>query len=227
MPILLLGDPGVGKTYFAKELSKVLQTSYEFCSFATMTASWILTGSASSWKDAKMGKVANVLIDKPYANPVIVLDELDKATGGNYDPTGALYQLFERETAQEFKDEFLDIEMDASRVTWVCTANDVSRITSPILSRMQVYEIPSPTPEQARHIAQRMYGGMLKEHTKWAFESELHDDALEALSRIAPREMKKKLLGALGEACLAHRDFITADDFGGAAVKTKQSIGFL
>lgn len=227
LPILLLGDPGVGKTHFAKCFAAALQTDHEFCSMATMSASWIISGSAATWKDSRPGKVATRLIEGTYANPVIVLDELDKTVGSSYDPVGPLYQLFERETATHFKDEFVDVELDCSNVSWICTANDVNAIPDPILSRMAVYEVRRPTHDEAREIGRAIYRGLLSEH-RWAFLEELEDDALDILAEFPPREMKKRLLDALGQARLARRDYVTPEDFTRPATRSgARKIGFM
>ena len=124
-PILLLGEPGVGKTHFAKELARALGTGHEFISMSSLTAGWILSGASSQWNNAKPGKVAHTLVHGEFANPIVVLDEVDKAGGDSrYDPMGALYGLLEKETARHFKDEFVEIDMDASHILWVSTAND-------------------------------------------------------------------------------------------------------
>ncbi len=93
-PMLLLGEPGLGKTYFAKRLAHALGTGYEFVSMSSLTAGWILTGASAQWQNARPGKIAQTLIEGEYANPVVVLDEVDKAGGDSrYDPMGALYSL--------------------------------------------------------------------------------------------------------------------------------------
>src|SRR6266513_1022001 len=115
-PMLLLGAPGLGKTYFAKKLAQALGTGFEFVSMSSLTAGWVLTGASAQWNNARPGKVAQTLIEREYANPVVVLDEVDKAGGDSrYDPMGALYALVERDTAAHFKDDFIDVDMDASR----------------------------------------------------------------------------------------------------------------
>jgi ATP-dependent Lon protease len=80
MPILLLGGPGVGKTHFAKRLAKVMQTDCELISMNALSAGFVITGSSASWRGAKCGKVAERLVRGKYANPVIVLDEVEKAS---------------------------------------------------------------------------------------------------------------------------------------------------
>ena len=93
-PMLLLGDPGIGKTHFAKRISKLLGTGFGFISMSSLTAGWIIGGASSQWKNAKPGKVFETFLRGEYANPVMVVDEIDKsAADGTYDPLGALYSL--------------------------------------------------------------------------------------------------------------------------------------
>ncbi|MBL3335783.1 AAA family ATPase, partial [Klebsiella pneumoniae] len=81
-----------GKTHFARQLANVLGTGFEFVSMSSLTAGWILSGASSQWSHAKPGKVAQALVCGDYANPLMVLDEVDKAGGdARYDPMGALY----------------------------------------------------------------------------------------------------------------------------------------
>jgi len=124
-PMLLLGPPGVGKTHFARELSQLLGTGMGFVSMSSLTAGWVLSGASSQWKGARPGKVFETLVDGAYANPLIVVDEIDKAGGEHaYDPLGSLYSLLEHDTAHSFTDEFAEVAIDASQVIWVATAND-------------------------------------------------------------------------------------------------------
>src|SRR5256884_9531582 len=132
---------------------------------SSMTAGWVLSGASSQWKNAKPGKVFETILNGTYANPVIMVDELDKAgEDTQYDPLGALYMLLERDTAAEFVDEFVEIPIDASGVVWIATANDESRIPDPILNRMNVYEIESPDRNGSARIAQAIYGEIRGSH---------------------------------------------------------------
>jgi ATP-dependent Lon protease len=211
-PMLLLGAPGLGKTYFAKRLAHVLGTGFEFVSMSSLTAGWVLTGASAQWHNARPGKVAQTLIEGEYANPVVVLDEVDKAGGDSrYDPMGALYTLLERDTASHFKDEFIDVDMDASHILWIATANDESAIPEPILNRMNVYAIDRPDAEGARRIALAVYREILDAH-RWPFPSDPPEGVIERLSAVPPRDMRKLLLDAFGTARLAERDYLVPED---------------
>ena len=132
-PMLLLGEPGLGKTYFAKKLAHALATGFEFVSMSSLTAGWVLTGASAQWHNARPGKVAQTLIEGDYANPVVVLDEVDKAGGdARYDPMGALYTLARaRHRRRTSRTSSSTSDMDASHILWVATANDESSIPEP------------------------------------------------------------------------------------------------
>lgn len=227
-PMLLLGAPGIGKTHFAKKLASLLGTGMSLVPMSSMTAGWLLSGSSSQWKGAKPGKVFEALVDGQYANPVIVVDEIDKAASdAQYDPLGALYSLLEHDTAQSFTDEFAEVAIDASQVIWITTANDARGIPEPILNRMNVFEIEPPSPEAARQIACNLYQTIRSEHG-WGqrFAPEPASNVLEALAELAPREMRRALMTGFGNARLAGRDQITTDDLPRPS-QGKSRIGFV
>src|SRR5918994_1760940 len=192
-PMLLLGEPGIGKTHFARKISQLLGTGFGFVPMSSLTAGWVLSGASSQWKNAKPGKVFDTFVNGDYANPVIVVDEIDKASGdGQYDPLGALYELLEIQTATRFIDEFVEVPIDASGALWLATANDAGRIPEPLLSRLSVYEIDAPDAEGSARIAASIYREIRGSHD-WGkqFPEALAATALERLAALPPREMRR------------------------------------
>jgi ATP-dependent Lon protease len=227
-PMLLLGPPGIGKTHFAREIAQLLGTGLGFISMSSLTAGWVLSGASSQWKGARPGKVFETLVDGAYANPVMVVDEIDKARAEHaYDPLGALYSLLETDTAHAFTDEFAEVAIDASQVIWVATANDERCIPEPILNRMNVFEVQAPDAAAARAIALRLYGQIRKAHD-WGqrFDEQPCEAVLERLGAMAPREMRRSWMTAFGNARLAGRWSVELADLPGNAAK-RQPIGFM
>ncbi len=227
-PMLLLGRPGIGKTHFARQMADLIGTGMNLVSMGSLTAGWLLSGSASQWKGAKPGKVFESLVDGSYANPVIVIDEIDKAASdAQYDPLGSLYSLLEHDTAASFVDEFAEVPIDASQVLWIMTANDARGIPNPILNRMNVFEIQPLTPGQARHIASRLYQAIRSGHD-WGsrFDERPADDLLDRLARMVPREMRRALMAAFGNARLANRGALQVGDLP-RAIASKGGMGFV
>jgi ATP-dependent Lon protease len=214
MPMLLLGEPGIGKTHFAKQLARLLGTSSHYVAMSSLTAGWILSGASSQWRNAKPGKVFDALVNGSYANPVITVDEIDKATGdAQYDPLGALYALLEHDTAQTFVDEFAEVPINAGNVVWIATANDARAIPEPLMNRMNVYEIPAPDRDGARRIAQAIYADIRDAHAWGArFPETLGDAALDALTQASPRGMRRAMLNAFGNARIDDRHRVEARD---------------
>ena len=227
-PMLLLGPPGVGKTHFAREVAQLLGTGMGFISMSSMTAGWVLSGASSQWKGARPGKVFETLVDGQYANPVMVVDEIDKSGGEHaYDPLGALYSLLEHDTAGSFTDEFAEVAIDASQVIWVATANDIRSIPDPILNRVNVFEIEMPDEEAARKIAAKLYRSIRADHD-WGqrFDPELSDGVLSAMARMAPREMRRALMTAFGNAKLDGRFTLEPRDLPDGGPR-RSPIGFM
>lgn len=202
-PLLLLGDPGLGKTYFATRLAQLLRIEHRSVQMATTTAGFVLSGMSSSWSDAKPGMVFTQLLQGGYANPLLVLDEIDKAVATTqYDALGPLYGLLERHTAQEFRDEYFPLPIDTSRLQWVATANVAEGIPEPIRSRMQVVTIRAPDAAERAQITEQMYQHLLENRPwGWVFhptlETRVRDRIVERTR--TPREIRQaleKLCGA-------------------------------
>src|SRR3954447_13779868 len=227
-PMLLLGEPGIGKTHFARKVAELLGTGFGFVPMSSLTAGWVLSGASSQWKNAKPGKVFDTFLNGDYANPVIVVDELDKASSdGQYDPLGALYELLESQTATRFVDEFVELPIDASGAVWLATANDAARIPEPLLNRLSVYEIEAPDDAGSLRIARTIYSEIRNGHD-WGrqFPEEPADDTLAKLPSLPPRDMRRTLQSAFGTAKLAGRQEMHPDDVQVNRGSRRHKIGF-
>lgn len=227
-PMLLLGPPGIGKTHFAHKIANLLGTGLGLAPMSSMTAGWLLSGASSQWKGAKPGKVFEAIVEGQYANPVILVDEVDKAnSGAQYDPLGAMYGLLEHDTASAFTDEFAEIPIDASQVIWVLTANDERGIPDPIMNRMNVFEVKAPSFEAARRIAFNMYVSIRDGHG-WGkqFPPEPTSDVLDVLAKLGPREMRRALMEGFGNTRLHNRRIVMPEDLGKKGAE-KTNIGFI
>ena len=151
------------------------------------------------------------------------------ALGGEhaYDPLGSLYSLLEHDTAGSFTDEFAEVPIDASQVIWVATANDLRGIPDPILNRMNVFDIDMPDEAAARKIASKLYRSIRADHD-WGkrFEPDLREPVLAELSNCAPREMRRALMTAFGNAKLDGRYVLEVRDLPDQGSR-KQAMGFV
>lgn len=226
-PILLAGDPGVGKTYFSKQIAHALNSPFFYQNMSTLTAGWVLSGSSTTWSGAKCGKVATSIINEDYANPMILLDELDK-TGGDsrYDPFGVLLELFEGETAKQFKDEYLDVSMDSSHINWICTANEVEKIPDFIQSRMSVYHISRLNNTEQIEQTCKIFNMLLTELGLGSVFESLSEEVIELCVSLSTRELKKEIYNAISRALTEDRHKLLVRDFRVSNVPKKKSIGF-
>ena len=203
-PILLLGEPGLGKTVFASRLARLLDLEYRYIPMATTTAGFVLSGMDPSWSEAKSGQIFQQLVHGRQANPLFLLDEIDKrSTDNRYDALAPLYGLLEAHTARQFCDEFFPLPLNASRIQWVATANTLATIPEPIQSRMRVVTVRAPTRAERQQIAENIYRDLVgKQSWGWLFNPDLEASVCTALADICqtPREIRQALEQLCGHA---------------------------
>jgi ATP-dependent Lon protease len=214
-PVLLVGTPGVGKTYFVERLAQTLALPHEELHMETVTASFVLAGGTSSWAESKPGRIFDLLVHGEHANPIMLLDEIDKVPSGKYDPMGPIYGLLEPHTAARFRDEYVDIPIDASRVSWMLTANLLADVPWPIRSRAQVFRIPEPTPSQRVAIVKAIYKHLVETST-WGhgFSRSLDESVARRLADAgsSSRDLRQAIVLACARAAARDANTLRRDD---------------
>ena len=156
-PLHLWGPPGLGKTHYAGDLASALEAPFRRQSMENAQTTALLLGTERHWSSASHGVIFDQVVLGSCANPIILLDELDKACrGGQYDPLAPLHSLLEPATAAKVRDAALDIEFDASLVTYIATSNDPRKVPASLLSRFREFEILPPQGEAALQVAREI-----------------------------------------------------------------------
>ena len=231
-PILLVGPPGLGKTHFSRRLAAALGVEQHAFSCATNSdAQQLLIGHPPTWRGARMGVLTEALLGGDTANPLILLDEVDKfVTHSTEKPYNSLLGLLEPENACALVDEYLRVPFDLSRCLIVATANDLEALPGFIQDRFLLVAITPPDGAMLRAIAGRIAGEIITAHgDAFALPNEA---VLARLASTNPRGIRRLVALALGFAAQAGRRHLTVADVAAAEdicdVKgTREPIGFM
>ncbi|HEV8525811.1 MAG TPA: AAA family ATPase [Terriglobales bacterium] len=227
-PILLAGDPGVGKTAYAQAVAALLGVPFSKMEVGTMSAAFSLCGLDLGYESGKPGLLWD-LLQNECMSPLVILDEIDKLGTDTHDThLGPLYGLLEPVSATRFSDAALGLPVDASYVSWLATCNDVDRIEPALRTRFKRFDVPAPTPREMRPVVASIQR-QIRRTEEWAasFPAELPEDVMACLCSMTPREARQALTDAYATAAMEDRRYLRPSDVFLQLDPPKPAMGFV
>ncbi|SFP06246.1 endopeptidase La [Hydrogenimonas thermophila] len=225
------GPPGVGKTSLANSIAKALKRKLVRIALGGLEDVNELRGHRRTYIGAMPGRIVQGLIDAGEMNPVMVLDEIDKVGRSmRGDPTSVLLEILDPEQNSEFRDYYLNFNIDLSQVIFIATANDIGAIPGPLRDRMEFIFLSSYTPQEKYEIAKRyLIPQELKKHALKKNEFSISKAALEMVIENYTREagvrnLRRRVADMVRKAA---KEILTNPEIGKVNVSVKNLKEFL
>jgi ATP-dependent Lon protease len=210
-PILCFaGPPGVGKTSLGQSIARALQRPFVRVSLGGVHDEAEIRGHRRTYVGAMPGNIVQALRKAGARDCVMMLDELDKLTSSHQgDPSAALLEVLDPEQNSTFRDNYLGVPFDLSRVVFLCTANVMDNVSMPVRDRMEVIDLPGYTQEEKEQIARaHLLPRQLSAHGLTALQFELDEPALRRLiseytREAGVRQLERQIAAVVRHAAVA------------------------